>query len=102
MHHKFRAKACSFDGFHFPSMKEGHRYLELKLLLQQGHITDLELQPKFPIIVGGVKICTYIADFRYREGKTLIVEDVKGFQTPVFRLKKKLFELCYKMRLRVT
>jgi hypothetical protein len=34
---------------------------------------------------------TYVADFQYlRDGKT-IVEDVKGVQTPVFRMKLKLF-----------
>ena len=33
---------------------------------------------------------SYEADFEYREGETLIVEDVKGFETQVFKLKKKL------------
>lgn len=60
-------------------------------------ITDITLQPKFPIICNGVKICDYIADFSYVDHKTgaLTVEDTKGFATPVYRLKKRLFAACY-------
>lgn len=99
---KFRAKPCNFDGYHFDSQGEGRRYLDLKLLLQQGHISKLGLQPKFPITVNGKKICTYIADFIYQENGVTIVEDYKGFMTPVFRLKKKLFEAIYGTELRIT
>ena len=37
-----------------------------------------------------------MADFRYFTGKQRIVEDVKGFKTPVYRLKKKLVEATYR------
>ena len=34
----------------------------------------------------------YIADFQYIENGKTIVEDVKGIQTDVFKLKHKIFE----------
>lgn len=88
---KFRAKRTEINGIVFASKKEAHRYAALWLMARSGEISNLELQPKFPIVVNGKKVCTYIADFRYqnKQGDT-IVEDVKGFLTPVYRLKRKL------------
>lgn len=83
------------DGYLFASRREAHRYSQLKLLEASGAITDLELQPKFPIIVNGVKVCTYVADFQYNENGAKVTEDVKGFSTPVYRLKKKLMKAVY-------
>ena len=54
-------------------------------------ISHLECQPRFPLIVGGQHICTYVGDFRYLDqaGKS-ITEDVKGFKTAEYKLKRKL------------
>lgn len=38
----------------------------------------------------------YVADFQYEQDGKIIVEDVKGMETDVFKLKKKLFEYKYK------
>jgi hypothetical protein len=59
-----------------------------------GEIRDLELQPRFPIVINGKKVCTYIADFAYRDGQSgnKHVEDSKGYRTDLYRLKKKLVE----------
>lgn len=97
---KYGAVKTEIDGIIFASRAESRRYLELKLLREQGRITDLVLQPKYPMFVEGIKICTYIADFSYmsRDEKGRWkprVEDVKGVQTAVFKLKKKLFEALY-------
>lgn len=99
---KFRSKKTEVDGITFASKAEAARYQTLKLELANGIISDLELQPKFPIIVDGVKVCTYIADFSYNLGGRKIVEDVKGFQTPLFKLKAKLFKIKYKIDLYLT
>ena len=95
--HKYSAKPTVVDGIRFASKAESDRYGHLKLLEKNQFIYGLELQPKFPIHVNGQKICTYMADFRYRKtvGGDDIIEDVKGIKTPVYRLKKKLFEACY-------
>ena len=93
--HKYNAKRTTIDGFNFASQAEAKRYEELKLLWRAGEITDLVLQPRFPILVNGQKICTYIADFQYIDvqGKTH-VEDKKGYRTALYSIKKKLVRAC--------
>lgn len=100
--HKYHAKPTVTDGIRFASKAEAARYLELVLLQRAGAIRDLELQPAFPITVYGRDgsphtPIVYVADFRYRSGQEgiLVVEDVKGVRTPVYRLKKKLVEAQY-------
>jgi len=94
---KYNAKKTTIDGITFDSKKEGARYSELKLRLRDKNnpITNLKLQPKFKCVVNDKTICTYIADFRYLENDKLVVEDTKGFKTPVYRLKKKLVEALF-------
>jgi hypothetical protein len=89
-------EARTMDGVVFDSIRECRRYAELKMLLRSGIISNLELQPKFPIVLNGQHICNYISDFRYldQNGKT-IVEDSKGMRTEIYRLKAKLFHACY-------
>jgi hypothetical protein len=94
---KYRAKPVTIDGLRFPSKKEGARYLVLRAMEKAGEIHCLELQPRYPLIVNGEKVGTYVADFRYFEGDTLRVEDVKGILTPVYRLKKKLVKALYQI-----
>jgi hypothetical protein len=95
--HKYGAKATEFLGVRFDSRREAVRYQELLIRGQAGELCDLELQPSFPIVVNGVKVCTYRADFGYRELATnqIVTEDSKGWRTPVYRLKKKLVEAQY-------
>ena len=84
------------SGHSHPSKAEAKRCGQLTMLVRCKLISELEQQPKFPCIIGGVKVCTYIADFSYRDGTgVLIIEDVKGQPTPVYRLKKKLVEALY-------
>jgi hypothetical protein len=92
---KYGNKRTELDGISFHSKREAARYQELKISLKVGEIESLELQPRFPMIVDGYKICTYIADFRYLEQGKVIVEDVKGFLTDVYKLKAKLFQALY-------
>ncbi|MFS1428927.1 DUF1064 domain-containing protein [Vibrio splendidus] len=89
---KYAAKKTEVDGIMFDSGHEAHRYQDLKLLEKIGEISDLKLQPKFPLEVNGILICKYYADFSYfdhTKGES-VVEDVKGFRTKEFILKKKL------------
>ena len=60
-----------------------------------GEISRLILQPKFDIIVNGVKVAYYKADFAYFNKNNRVIEDVKGVKTPIYRLKKKLVEALY-------
>ena len=92
---KYRAQPVVLDGVRFASKAEGRRYGELSMLQKLGEISGLELQPKFPIVIGGKTIATYVADFAYFTRTERVIEDVKGVKTPVYRLKKKLVEALY-------
>ena len=98
---KYRAKKTEIDGIKFDSRKEAKRYTELKLLERNGDIEDLTLQPKFLLQEGfrkngkAYRKIEYVADFMYQQEGKLIVEDVKGIKTDVYKLKQKLFEKRY-------
>jgi hypothetical protein len=94
---KYRAIKTEVDGILFDSKAEARAYCNRKLMQQNGMISGLELQPAYDLIVNGVKVGRYIADFRYTLNSTgaVIVEDVKGVRTPVYRLKKKLMLALY-------
>lgn len=87
---KFNAKPTHVDGIRFASKAESRRYSELKSLEGAGIISGLTLQPKFPLIVQGQKVCTYVGDFAYIEDAKFVVEDVKGHPTPEYKIKRKL------------
>ena len=89
---KYRNIPVTVDGIRFDSTKEGLRYRDLKMLQHVGKIENLEMQPEyiFPIEYDSGRHIRYKADFRYIDcdtGKT-VVEDVKGFKTKVYRIKK--------------
>ena len=98
---KYRNKKVIVDDYIFDSIQESKRYKELKLLLRAGQIQNLELQPHFLLQDSFRKNgrtyrkIEYIADFKYIENGKTIVEDVKGIQTDVFKIKHKLFEKIY-------
>ena len=100
---KYHNRKITIDGYIFDSIAEGNRYAELKILLKQGLIKDLKLQPKYRLQdsfkKNGItyRQIDYIADFEYFDAKLggIVVEDVKGIETEVFKIKKKLFEKKY-------
>lgn len=100
--HKYRAQATTVDGIRFDSKAEAERYVTLKAMELAGDIVSLRTQPQFILLDGftdsfGTKhrAVTYKADFSYWVDDKRIVEDVKGIQTPVFRLKHKLLMQRY-------
>lgn len=100
---KYRAIPVVHDGIRFASTKEGKRYLELKMLERAGKIWNLELQPKFDLTINGVKVGRYVGDFSYFDKTERVIEDSKGFRTPTYRLKKRVFEALYPgMKIRET
>jgi hypothetical protein len=92
---KYKAIPCTIDGIRFHSLKEGARYKDLKLMEQAGEIVGLQLQVRYPLVVNGTKIGSYVCDFRYETPKGIVVEDVKGYRTVIYRLKKKLMKAIY-------
>ena len=93
---KYHNQITACDNITFASKREMEHYQELKLLLGAGEITDLELQKRYPLVVNGIKVCEYRADFTYRDRAGVShVQDAKGYRTQVYRLKKRLMAACY-------
>ena len=94
MYRKYRSKKTIVDGKKFDSKKEATRFKELCLLQTQGLIKDVQLQVKFELIPKqkDERACFYVADFVYTDCETgqMVVEDVKGMRTDVYKIKRKL------------
>lgn len=106
---KYNNKKVTVNGQVFDSKKEANRYKELLLLEKAGAIKDLRTQVKFTLIpsqrdeaTGKVieRECSYKADFVYSEGDKTVVEDVKGFRTKEYVIKRKLMLWRYGIRIR--
>ena len=122
---KYGAKKVTRGGETFDSLKEYRRFCELSLLEKSGDIDGLRRQVVFPLIPtqreetcevytrgknkglpkpGKVleKEVKYIADFVYTERSTceIIVEDVKGFKTKDYILKRKMMLYFHNIRIR--
>src|ERR1017187_3956328 len=79
----------------YASKREAARAAELAVLLRAGIITELREQVAYTLLPaatewGFPRPVKYIADFVYYYGKKEIIEDVKGFRTEVFKLKKRM------------
>lgn len=102
MSHKYNASPTTRAGRKFDSKLEANRWQDLELLERAGQISDLEfkpvyeLQPAFRDRDGKKwKAITYVADASYVEAEQEIVEDVKGVETAVFKIKRKMFLYRY-------
>lgn len=93
---KFGAQPVVIDGERFDSRWEGERWNQLRLAARAGLITDLRRQVSYELAVNGVKICSYRADFVYRDetGKE-VVEDAKGHRTREYLIKKALMRAIH-------
>lgn len=97
--HKYNARKKEVDGIVFASTSEAEAYLVLKLWKAADHIYGLRLQPRF-VLQDGFRYAgkwhrqiVYVADFHFvdKDRQSVVVVDVKGIKTPVFRMKEKLF-----------
>jgi hypothetical protein len=110
---KFGNEPIVVDGERFDSTGEAARWGELVLLREAGYIANLRRQVRFPLIVGGVKIADYVADYVYEEWHEdeqgvsrlrPVVEDYKSpaTRTPAYKLKRRLMFACHQIAIRET
>lgn len=101
---KYNAKKVEIDGIKFDSKAEGEYYLHLKQQVSERQILGFErqkrmlLQEGFSVegVKGKIRPIFYVVDFIIAENDgTLTYVDVKGMETDVFKLKKKLFMKRY-------
>jgi hypothetical protein len=110
---KYRNVKVELDGYKFDSKREAEYYKELCLRKKAGDVKEFKIKPKFFVIIhspkkeelhyidwwpGGMKkdyprffknvnvLFAYTPDFIV-DGQLV---DVKGFETPVFKLKAKI------------
>lgn len=103
---KYGNRKVALDGMTFDSRKELARWRELLMLQMAGQIRGLSRQVKFELLPsqkedGKVveRPVTYIADFVYSKDGTVIVEDVKGYKTQEYILKRKLLLYMHGIRI---
>lgn len=107
---KYRNTKTTVAGATFDSRREAARWQELQLLERAGQIRDLRRQVPFEL-VPGVKFAgaararpalRYFADFVYTERDKQVIEDVKGVETPEFKIKRHLMLALLGLEVRVT
>lgn len=108
MRSKYGNEKVTFDGMTFDSEAEFRRWRELCLMAQAGEIGDLQRQVRYELVPaqrdedGNVleRACFYVADFVYTDadGRT-VVEDVKGFRTKEYLIRRKLMLFRYGIRI---
>lgn len=108
---KYGNKKIEIDGMLFDSRREGKRWLDLMLLERAGQISGLTRQVPFELAPGckllGEKrarpAVRYYADFVYSSPTDgIVVEDVKGLDTPLSRLKRHLMKTVHGIDVRLT
>lgn len=101
---KYGNRKTVVDGITFHSKREAERYLVLKAMERDGLIRDLKRQVTVPLVVNGVLVCRFVADFEYYDfaAGCIIHDDAKGFRTPEYRLKAKLYRALYGVPIRET
>lgn len=94
---KYNAVKCEHpDWGKFDSKGEMSRYGFLVQMQKAGLITEMDRQISFPLIVNGYQVCRYVADFVYtRSDKKEVIEDFKGKETDVFKIKAALFKAIH-------
>jgi hypothetical protein len=98
---KYRNKKTIVKGIEFDSKSESYIYLKL-LELSKTYGFRFTLQPRYCLVdkfyLDGkcFRQTDYIGDFDVFIGDEVYTLDSKGFETDVFRLKKKLFAKRYK------
>lgn len=87
------------DGF--ASKREAGVGRNLRALAAAGVITEYEEQKRFVLVEGDGKVrgVTYIADFAFRDQFGYHVLDAKGFQTTVYKLKKRMMWLLLNIKI---
>ena len=118
---KYNSKKVIVDDIKFDFRKEANRWFELRMLERAGKISNLQRQYKFVLIPTQIeqyerygktgkrlldgqrvieKECAYYADFVYYEDGKLVAEDVKGFRTEVYKIKRKMMLEKYGIRIK--
>lgn len=94
--HKFNAAPTEYRGMRFASKKEAKYAQELDLRIKAGEV--LFYLKQVPFHLPGKVI--YRVDFaEFRADETVHFVDVKGYRTSEYRMKKKMVESLYPVKI---
>lgn len=104
---KYHNRKVKLDGIVFDSQKEANRWCELRIMERAGIIKDLRRQERF-ILIPTQRVNNrvverplyYIADFTYIKDGEKVVEDVKGYRTKEYVIKRKVLLYLYGIRIK--
>ena len=95
-------KSVCGQGHVHDSKKEAERCNELYFMLKAKVISGLEVQKRFNLIpprkynrMPNERGVDYIADFVYIDNGVMVIEDCKGYKTPDYNIKRKMFKDKY-------
>jgi hypothetical protein len=96
---KYRSKRMALDGYSFASKLEAALYQQLKLLQRSGEFESIKVQDHVYLTDARIQ---YIADFKTvsKDGEE-IWHEAKGFETPTWRIKRRLWREYGPGKLRV-
>ena len=98
---KYGAIRTVVDNITFDSKAEARRYGELKWMEKVGDVSEIIVHPHFSISVNGILICMVELDFQYLAKDKRTFEDVKGRDNALSRLKRKLVEAQYGIKVKL-
>jgi hypothetical protein len=96
--HKFHAERCEREGVKFASKAERRFYDQLKMLQRSGDVLFFLMQVPFHLPGGIIYRCDFLV---FNSDETCDVIDVKGVETAEFKLKRKLLEDSYPVKLKI-
>jgi hypothetical protein len=93
---KYHNKSSVYDGYYYASKLEAGHAQNLDILKKAGKVKKWERQIPIDLMANGVKICRYYCDFKvwWKDGRVTL-EETKGIETDVYRIKRKLLEALY-------
>ena len=93
-------RRCALGKLHQSTLEAAHCD-KVHLMQKAGLVHDVEAHPqhRFALVVNGVDITTYVADFVWHEnpdgrGDRIVVADSKGRPTSEYLLKRRLMKAC--------
>lgn len=90
---KYKNIKQEYGGYIYASKKESNRAFELDMLLKAKEIKAWKKQVTLPLYFGEYHICSYRMDFVvFNHDGSVVLEEIKGFETYGYKLKRNLLE----------
>jgi len=85
----------TYNGVVYDSKAEALYAFKLDGMRASGEILGWERQIRIPLIVNEVKVCMFVVDFVVQGQSAFEYHEIKGWETPEYKLKLKLFKALF-------